>query len=688
MKRVFVIRGFNIKSDSKGNAVDFEKVHNELIAPALKTCDLGGGTTAEVKDAGNIRADMFALILEADVVICDITIHNANVFYELGIRHSLRKKHTILIKGEPSADTTPFDLSTDRYLKYPIADPVQALGELVDTLKASLATERETDSPIFLMLPMLTEANPAEITVTPIDFIEEVERAHAARDKALLRVIAEDLRGERFELEGLRRIGRAQWDLKDWDAARTNWELVRRSRTDDIEANLALANIYERLYRADHRETLLESSNQAIRKVLDAEDCSVAQRAEALALQGRNLKTLWRARFENASGSETARAQAIDIRALKAYNSYREAFACDLNNFYPGLAALQMGVILLSLAKLPAWTTLFKGDEKQARRTREDLEDELPTFSHVVRASVRRARTQPGGEDVVWAEVAEADLLFLSMLQGGIEDAAALVQAYKDAIPAKKLFAWDASRGQLDLFAKLGLNNGVAREVIAAFGNQDEGISARHLVVFAGHAIDRPGAGPRFPADAEAKARELIANRITALRGDLKQGEQLSVLASAAPGADILLHEVCAELGVPTTLCLPMPPEAVAAKVFENADRWRSRFHTIVDQHRKDILQMADHSELPRWLQSKQEIDPWERGNRWVMQLAQTLGATRVTLLVLWDGKDDGHTRGGAAHFVRLARAHGKFSMEEIDSKALLTQPSRARQADPGRESP
>lgn len=673
MKRVFVIRGFNTKADSKGHIVDFEKVHNELIAPALKACDLDGGTTAEVKDAGNIRADMFALILEADVVVCDITIHNANVFYELGIRHSLRKKHTILIKGEPSADTTPFDLSTDRYLKYPIADPVNALGELVTTLKASLATERETDSPIFLMLPTLTEANPADITVTPIDFIEEVDRAQAAGDKAWLRVIAEDVRGERFGLEGLRRVGRAQWDLKDWNGARTTWEQARKSRIDDIEANLALANIYERLYRADRRETLLESSNHAIRKVLDAENCSIAQRAEALALQGRNLKTLWRAGVEEAPDVDTARSRAIDIRALKAYRSYREAFDCDLNKFYPGLAALQMGVILLSLAKLPAWRNLFKGDEKQARRTGEDLEDDLPALSHVVRASVERARTQPSGEDPVWAEVAKADLLFLAMLKDGIEDTAALVQAYRDAIPPTRLFAWDASRGQLALFARLGLNSDVARAAINAFGGPDQHTPARHLVVFAGHAIDQPGAPARFPESAEARARELIADRIATLCAALKEGEELTVLASAAPGADILIHEVCGDLAVPTRLCLPMPPEAVAAKVFENADRWRARFHAVVEAHRKDMLQMADHAELPRWLQSRHDIDPWERGNRWVMQLAQTLGASRVTLLVLWDGKDDGHTRGGTAHLVRLAKAQGEFTIEEIDSKALLT---------------
>ena len=172
--RAFVIRGFNTKKDSAGQPVDFEQVQNLLITPALERCGLAGGTTAEIVDPGNIRADMFALILEADVVICDITIHNANVFYELGIRHALRKKHTILLKGEPSADTTPFDLSTDRYLKYSVANPADALDALVETLQAALRTNRGTDSPIFLMLPKLAEADLTDMAVVPLDFIEEV----------------------------------------------------------------------------------------------------------------------------------------------------------------------------------------------------------------------------------------------------------------------------------------------------------------------------------------------------------------------------------------------------------------------------------------------------------------------------------------------------------------------------------
>ena len=147
---------------------------------------------------------------------------------------------------------------------------------------------------------------------------------------------------------------------------------------DDVEANLALANIYEREYRATARETLLESSNQAIRWVLAAKGTTVAERAEALALHGRNLKTMWRARFAGQTDPVMARQQAVDGRAWQSYLSYREAFECDLNAFYPGVAALQMGHVLQLLAQLPAWRNLFKGDKLQADRARQDLETELP----------------------------------------------------------------------------------------------------------------------------------------------------------------------------------------------------------------------------------------------------------------------------------------------------------------------
>ena len=673
-QRAFIIRGFGVKKDSSGQSIDFEQVHARLIAPALERCGLAGGTTGEVVDAGNIRADMFALILEADIVICDITVHNANVFYELGVRHALRKKHTVMIKGDPSADTTPFDLSTDRYLKYSTADPAATLDALVDTIQASLRSNRDTDSPIFLMMPALPEADPSGVTAVPLDFIEEVERAEKSADKGWLRVIAEDLAGQRFQWDGLRRVARAQWKLKDLSGARTSWETLRQVVSTDIEANLALANLYERQYRINGNEALLESSNQAIRRVLDAESCSVAQRAEALALEGRNLKTMWRARFAGMTDPVAARQAALDARALQSYNSYRKAFYCDLNAFYPGVAALQMGYILLLLAALPTWRNLFKGNKKDADRAREDLESELPALVHVVQASVTRAREQLPEAARVWADIADADLLFLTIPEEELQaDPSVLVQTYRDAVPPNDPFAWDATSGQLALFAQLGLRAEAVRSVMNAFDLPTDSKKPRrqHLVVFTGHSIDAPGAPPRFPASAESKARALIADRLKALQNDAGANESVTVLASAAPGADILVHELCDELRLPCRLCLPLPPDVVAQHAFAQADRWRSRFLAVVQSRQAGLLQLSVDAELPRWLQGRPGIDPWERGNRWVMQLAQSWDAQRVTLLALWDGQDAGST-GGTAHMVRMAKALGRFELDVIDSQQLL----------------
>ena len=674
MQRVFVIRGFGTKQDSAGQAVDFEQVHNALIVPALQRCKLTGGTTAQVVDAGNIRADMFALILEADIVICDITVHNANVFYELGVRHALRKKHTVLIKGDPSNDTTPFDLSTDRYLKYPVANPAQALDALVETIQASLRSNRDTDSPIFLMLPSLAEADLSEVAMVPLDFIEEVERAEAAADKGWLRVIAEDLRGQRFQWDGLRRVAQSQWNVKDMDGARASWEALRQASGADVGANLALANLYERDYRSSRRETMLEASNQAIRQVFNAARTTPAQRAEALALEGRNLKTLWRARLVGAADPAAARQQGLDARAIQSYESYRGAFQFDLNAFYPGLAALQMGHILLLLAALPGWRNLFKGNKQQAERARQDLETDMPALAHVVAASITRARKQLTESERLWADIADADLLFLTLPDEELQiDHSVVVQAYRDAIAPNKSFAWDATSGQLALFATLGYRAAVVKSVMQAFQSPGAGDAPKreHLVVFAGHGIDAAGAAPRFPATADGRARLLLTERLRSIWQSRADDENLTLLASAAPGADILIHEVCAELGVKSRLCLPIPADDVAEQVFPHADHWRTRFWAVVEEHRNGLLQLADRAELPRWLQGRAGIDQWERGNRWVMQLAEAWGAQRVTLLVLWDGQDDGGT-GGTAHMVRMARAIGRFELDVIDSRQLL----------------
>lgn len=60
--------------------------------------------------------DIWREINKAEIVIADITIHNANVFYELGIAHTLGKR-VILIRKDDGQDA-PFDIKLWRYYNY------------------------------------------------------------------------------------------------------------------------------------------------------------------------------------------------------------------------------------------------------------------------------------------------------------------------------------------------------------------------------------------------------------------------------------------------------------------------------------------------------------------------------------------------------------------------------------------
>jgi hypothetical protein len=59
---------------------------------------------------------------------------------------------------------------------------------------------------------------------------------------------------------------------------------------------------------------------------------------------------------------------------------------------------------------------------------------------------------------------------------------------------------------------------------------------------------------------------------------------------------------------------------------------------------RRQPLCLSDQEGLPRWLQAS-GFDPWERGNRWVLEMAQTSGAGKITLLALWDRNATGDAR-------------------------------------------
>jgi len=177
--RVFVVRPFGTR-----DGIDFETVHAKLIQPAFDHFDIRGGTTGEILESGNIREDIFQQLLVADLVVADVSIHNANVFYELGIRHALQPKRTFLLRAKPTKprgertpeDEVPFDLQTDRYLEYDPQKPEGILRQFQEALAQTLTSDRQ-DSPVFRLLPDLAAQDRSRFLPVPLKFREEVEAA-------------------------------------------------------------------------------------------------------------------------------------------------------------------------------------------------------------------------------------------------------------------------------------------------------------------------------------------------------------------------------------------------------------------------------------------------------------------------------------------------------------------------------
>ena len=400
---VFVVRSFGIK-----NEIDFDKVHRELIAPAMAQLGLQGGTTEPIARAGNIRADMFELLAKADIVIADISIHNANVFYELGARHALRDKRTFLIRSR--SDDVPFDLRTDRYLEYDKDDPEASVEKLVTGLRQTIDGPA-IDSPIFQLVPKLQPQDWTRLVVVPAGFREEVEKAAHDRYAGDLELLSLEAREFDWASEGLRLVGRAQFNLKAWEGARGTWEAVRERLEGDLEADLKLATVYQRLGE-------LTASDIALRRALADPDISDWQRAEAYSLLGSNEKTRWMGAWREASGAEKGE-RALGSRYLQqAQEYYAEGFASDLDHYYAGINALALQTVVAELAKAhpDVWAIDFE-DEDDAERALKKAEDERRQLEGAVALSVgrERGRLERRDEKDRWVDITQPDVALLAV---------------------------------------------------------------------------------------------------------------------------------------------------------------------------------------------------------------------------------------------------------------------------------
>ncbi len=153
-----------IGSDGTDIHRKFKEVLDYIVRPAVEESgyDLRVIRADDIEQTGSIIKDILQSLLDAYVVIADLTNQNPNVFYELGVRHAL-KPRTILI-NEKSEDI-PFDLKDYRTIIYEnstkgVASFRKKLKEFLGAMKKD---PERSDNPVLDRLGSIIEANMREL---------------------------------------------------------------------------------------------------------------------------------------------------------------------------------------------------------------------------------------------------------------------------------------------------------------------------------------------------------------------------------------------------------------------------------------------------------------------------------------------------------------------------------------------
>jgi hypothetical protein len=338
---LFVAMPFGTKPDpSRRFDIDFDAIYERAVKPAASLADVQVVRADEETLGGIIHKLMYERLLLAEIVIADLTLANANVFYELGIRHAARPWSTILTYAK--VGQLPFDVAPIRAIPYPL-EPTGVLSDNeAQELKRQLSIRLEeakssqfTDSPLFQLLDSYTGVSlPHEATDAFRDRIEYVSDLTERMRQA------DALPSERHR-EALERI---ETEIGDFNSAShelpidlllayraaSAWDKMVRTVEKMPDSLQRLPTVQQQLALALNRRDESGDREQAIhilRGVLREHGSS----PETNALLGRVYKDIW-CSARKLKQDAKARA-ALD----EAITQYQTGFYADPRDYYPGV---------------------------------------------------------------------------------------------------------------------------------------------------------------------------------------------------------------------------------------------------------------------------------------------------------------------------------------------------------------
>ncbi len=336
----FVLMPFGKKPDAMGSIIDFDAVYKELIAPAIEEAGLEALRADEEVAGGIIHKPMFERLILCEYAVADLTTANANVFYELGLRHAIRPWSTVLLFAE--GGRLPFDVGLLRAMPYqltPEGVPANA-KDIKPTLVNRLAEAHKaaqdmplTDSPVFQLIEGFPEPNIAHIKTDV--FHDRVQ--YSAEIKAKLAVA----RGQ--GVDALRDLEKELGDINDLESGvsvdlflayrdKKAWQDMIDLAKKMPRPLAATVMVQEQLAFALNRLGRSEEAEKTLKELLERRGPS----SETLGLLGRVYKDRW----ENAVKQNDKFLARGEMN--KAIDAYLRGFEADWRDAFPGINAVTL----------------------------------------------------------------------------------------------------------------------------------------------------------------------------------------------------------------------------------------------------------------------------------------------------------------------------------------------------------
>jgi tetratricopeptide (TPR) repeat protein len=333
----FVLMPFGRKPAGDGRVVDFDAVYRELIQPAIEAAGLEPLRADQEITGGLIHKAMFERLILCEYAVADMTTANANVFYELGVRHTTRSFTTVPVFAAGWGQL-PFDVNGLRAVPYQLGTdgaPATAAADsavLSARLQAARDGDPASDSPVFQLLEGFPDIQRLKTDV----FRDRVRYAEGLKQRL---AAARDSKN----LDALQAIEASLGTVADADAAvvvdllLSYRALSAWPRMIELVAHLAqpLARtvlVQEQLGFALNRAGRSLEAERVLRDVIQQHGAS----SETCGLLGRVYKDRWEAAL--------AAGQAPLARGLleQAIATYLQGFEADWRDAYPGVNALTL----------------------------------------------------------------------------------------------------------------------------------------------------------------------------------------------------------------------------------------------------------------------------------------------------------------------------------------------------------